>query len=84
MAARNYPATRSRPVKPASPAVVAKLERDLTTMTKRYKAATERLRIERDRVIVDAHAGGVTPTRIAEITGLSPQRIAQIRKPDLT
>jgi hypothetical protein len=75
--------TRAKPVKPAEPAVVAKFGRDLKAVTRRVdareKAAAE-ANADRDRVIRDAHAAGVTPSQIASFTGLTPQRIDQIRR----
>jgi hypothetical protein len=79
---RNRSAEPASPVKPPRPAEIPALERDLATVMRRYDAraqALEQATAERDRVIRDAHAGGVTPSRIAEITSLTPQRVAQIR-----
>jgi len=42
--------------------------------------ALEDLTTERDRVIRDAHAGGLTPSQLSTETGLSTQRIDQIRR----
>lgn len=75
---------RSRVVdEPPSPDVVARFERDLKTVMRRAKArhdAADEADVERDRVIRDAHAAGLGPTHIAEVTGLSNKRIEQISK----
>ena len=75
--------TRQRP-SDRDPVVVAELKRKLVTVTRRRARADEAARAaaaEQARVIREAHADGVTPTEIAEITWLSPARIAQLRKP---
>lgn len=59
------------------------LERDIATAVSRSRAAhakADEADQERDRVIRDAHFAGITPTRLAELTGLSKQRIDQIRR----
>ncbi len=66
---------------PPSPDVVARYERDLRTVMRRSRARHEvaaAADVERDRVIRDAHAAGLGPTHIAEVTGLSNKRIEQI------
>ena len=74
--------TRSRAVsEPPSPEVVARFERDLRTVMRRFgqrQQAADAAAAERDRVIRDAHAAGLGPTHIAEVTGLSNKRIEQI------
>lgn len=62
---------------------IAALERDVSTAVRRSRAAHARADeadAERDRVIRDAHGAGITPTRLAELTGLSTKRIDQIRR----
>ncbi len=61
---------------------MADIERDLISIVRRHSArerAVEESGAKRDRVIVDAAAAGLlTRRRLAEITGLSVQRIDQI------
>lgn len=57
------------------------MERDLRSAMRRYSAreqARDDAAAERDRVIRDAHALGMGPTHIAELTDLSNKRIEQI------
>ncbi len=78
---RHYPANRARPPRPGPD--VGKLERDLIAVMRRRKTRAQALAAvdeERNRVIRDAHAGGVQRARIADITELTPQRIDQIRR----
>ena len=61
---------------------MADIERDLLTVMKRYNArakALDEATIERDRVIRDAMEAKMPRERITEITGLSRQRMDQIR-----
>lgn len=62
---------------------MADLERDLTAVMRRCKRteeAHEQNLSERDRIIRDAYEARVPRAKIVEITGLSPQRIDQIRR----
>lgn len=66
--------------RPSTPDV-AKLARALRTAARRHtarRAAAKQAETQRDRVVRDAHAAGMTPTQIASETGLSAQRIGQI------
>lgn len=59
------------------------IERDLKAAMRRFRdreAQFEEATVQRDRLIRDAMAAGVTRPRIAEITGLSVPRLEQIRK----
>jgi hypothetical protein len=74
---------RARPIKRADDRVVGNLLRDLRAVTRRCDKADEVREAaygERDRVIRDAHAAGLTPTELAEATGLTTKRIDQIRR----
>lgn len=73
-------ATRPRRVDSTA---AAQLERTVAAATRRSMAARERaseLEAGRDDAIRAAHAGGVPPRRLVEITGLSRKRIDQIRR----
>jgi len=62
---------------------LAKLERDLITVTRRYKAREKQLEeaaSERDRVIRDAIEMKLPRHKIVGAAELSPQRIDQIRR----
>ena len=76
-----YPRERARPVRPTPEAPARK--RELTAAVRRLWVA--RMRCDqfeelRDEAIRTAHAAGVPPSDIAQITDLSPQRVAQIRR----
>ena len=78
-------ATRPRRVrqKPAAPADVVKLKRRLAAVMRRYQArerALQEATLERDEAIREVHAAGLAPREIATVTGLSDQRIDQIRR----
>lgn len=64
-------------------ATEASIERDLAAVTRKHRERTEDLAeatAQRDRVIRDALAAKLPRPRIAELTGLSTQRIDQIHK----
>lgn len=61
----------------------ASIERDVKAVTGRWRASEAREeadRAERDRVYRDALDAGMARPRLAELSGLSTQRIDQIRK----
>lgn len=61
----------------------AKLERDLQNVSRRSRGAralADEADAQRDRVIRDAHAAGMTPTEISAQVELSTNRIDQIRR----
>lgn len=62
---------------------MATTERTLQAVMRRYETrarALEQATTERDEVIRDLIAAKTPRARIVEITGLSPQRIDQIRR----
>lgn len=76
-------AKRAAPIAPEPGVDHAKLTRDLETVARRCKQteqAHEQNLTQRDRVIRDAHAAGITPTRIGELTELTTARVDQIRR----
>lgn len=74
---------QASPAKPPPPPDRSKLERDIRAAVRRHaqrQAAADEAAGARDRVIRDAQAAGFTPAQLAEITGLSKQRLDQIRR----